>query len=192
MHSYRSGNRDSVFYIGQCYLCNTVVTDVVSEANGLGLSGTNAGGEDDLINSVYRDNMGGSCRTRSTANCLRFDRMPTPRGTNNKVDVPTKIPARLGWGEGIVPGGSVGNIVEKNLDVNHASYGIITTMLPDENIYPAKDNSVHNSTIAGTGTGDFVLSGGGTAYIVVLAALMVISGTIERSIPNAGKSEATR
>jgi hypothetical protein len=59
VHSYRSGNRDSVFYIGQCYLCNTVVTDVVSEANGLGLSGTNAGGEDDLINSVYRDNMGG-------------------------------------------------------------------------------------------------------------------------------------
>jgi hypothetical protein len=31
--SYGSGNRDSAFYIGQCYPCNAVVTDVVSEAN---------------------------------------------------------------------------------------------------------------------------------------------------------------
>jgi hypothetical protein len=116
--------------------------------------------------------------------------MPTPQGTSNKVDGPTKSLARLGWGEGIVPGGSVGSIVEKNLDVTR--YGIVTTMLPDKNIYQAKDNSVHNSTIAGTGTGDFVLSGGGAAYIVVFAALMVMSGTIERSIPNAGKNEATR
>jgi plastocyanin len=35
-YSYGSGNRDSAFYIGQCYPCNAVVTDVVSEANGLG------------------------------------------------------------------------------------------------------------------------------------------------------------
>jgi hypothetical protein len=58
-YSYGSGNRDSAFYIGQCYPCNAVVTDVVSEANGLGFSGTNAGGELYLINSVYQDNMGG-------------------------------------------------------------------------------------------------------------------------------------
>jgi hypothetical protein len=59
VHSYGSGNRDSASYIGQCCPCNTVVRDVVSEANGLGLSGANAEGEDDLINPVYRDNMGG-------------------------------------------------------------------------------------------------------------------------------------
>ena len=35
------------------------MTDVVSEANGLGSSETNAGGDLYLINSAYRDDMGG-------------------------------------------------------------------------------------------------------------------------------------
>jgi hypothetical protein len=43
------------------------VTDVVSEASGLGFSGTNAGGELYLINSVYRDNNNADAPTKGLA-----------------------------------------------------------------------------------------------------------------------------
>jgi hypothetical protein len=39
-------------------------------------------------------------------------------------------------------GSGVGNIAEMDLVVNDDRYGIVTTMLPDNNIYPAKDNIV--------------------------------------------------
>jgi plastocyanin len=126
-HSYGSGNRDSAFYIGQCYPCNAVVTDVVSEANGLGFSGTNAGGDLYLVNSVYRDNMGGI-----VPNSLDSELLPPQREAyiggnlvidNNNADSPTKGLARLAWGEGIVTGGGIGNVVEKNLVVNTTDTG---------------------------------------------------------------------
>ena len=41
-HSYASGSPDSGFYIGQCNPCHAVITDVVSEYNQLGYSGTNS------------------------------------------------------------------------------------------------------------------------------------------------------
>ena len=44
-HSYASGSPDAGFYIGQCYPCNAVIDDVISEYNGLGYSGTNSGGD---------------------------------------------------------------------------------------------------------------------------------------------------
>jgi len=166
-YSYGSGNRDSAFYIGQCYPCNAVVTDVVSEANGLGFSGTNAGGELYLINSVYQDNMGGI-----VPNSLDTELLPPQREAyiagnlvidNNNADAPTKGLARLAWGEGIVVGGGRGNVVEKNLVINHDRYGIVTTMLPDKNIYMATDNIVVNNTVAGTGLADFLLVGPLTA-----------------------------
>ena len=40
----RSGSPDSGFYIGQCNPCHAVITDVVSEYNQLGYSGTNSSG----------------------------------------------------------------------------------------------------------------------------------------------------
>ncbi len=55
-HSYASGSRDGGFYIGQCYECNAVMDDVVSEYNGLGYSGTNAGGDLYIVNSRFSNN----------------------------------------------------------------------------------------------------------------------------------------
>ena len=49
-HIYAAGSPDAGIYIGQCYPCDAVVTDVISEHNGLGYSGTNAGG-----NLVHRE-----------------------------------------------------------------------------------------------------------------------------------------
>lgn len=162
-HSYAEGNRDSGYYIGQCYPCNAVVENVTSVANGLGWSGTNAGGDLYLINSEWRDNMGGI-----VPNSLDSELLPPERETyiggnlvidNNNADAPTKGLATLAWGEGIVLGGGVGNLVEKNMVVNHDRFGIVASVLPDRNIWWAKENVIRDNTIAGAGLGDLALFG---------------------------------
>ncbi|HEY6687699.1 MAG TPA: hypothetical protein VI094_15965, partial [Propionibacteriaceae bacterium] len=50
-HSYASGSPDSGFYIGQCHPCDAVVDQVVAERNALGYSGTNAGGNLQIVRS---------------------------------------------------------------------------------------------------------------------------------------------
>ncbi len=164
-HVYASGNRDSGIYIGQCYPCNAVVTDSVSVENGLAYSGTNAGGDLYLINSRYENNMGGVA-----PNSLDSELYPPHRevyiggnlvitNNNNNADAPTKGFARLAWGEGIVLAGGEGDLVEKNLVVNHDRIGIVTNVLPDKNFWWASDNVVRNNTIAGTGIADLGLVG---------------------------------
>ena len=58
-HSYASGSPDAGFYIGGCQPCDAVITDVVSEWNGLGYSGTNAGGNLVIASSIWRHNRAG-------------------------------------------------------------------------------------------------------------------------------------
>ncbi len=58
-HSYASGSPDSGFYIGQCNPCHTVITDVVSEYNLLGYSGSNSSGDLLLVNSNWSHNRTG-------------------------------------------------------------------------------------------------------------------------------------
>jgi plastocyanin len=162
-HDYAEGNRDSGFYIGQCHPCNAVVEEVTSVANGLGWSGTNAGGDLYLVNSVWRDNMGGV-----VPNSLDSELLPPQREIyiggnlvldNNNADAPTKGLAPLAWGEGIVLGGGVGDVVEKNLVLNHKRYGIVASVLPDKNLWWAEDNVVMDNTIAGSGMADLALFG---------------------------------
>ncbi len=58
-NSLGSGSPDAGFYIGQCYPCDAVVDNVVAEYNGLGYSGTNAGGNLIISNSTFRNNRAG-------------------------------------------------------------------------------------------------------------------------------------
>src|SRR5690606_35530077 len=58
-HSYTSGSPDAGVYIGQCFPCDAVIDDVVSEFNGLGYSGTNSGGNLLIVNSTFRNNRAG-------------------------------------------------------------------------------------------------------------------------------------
>lgn len=162
-HVFASGNRDSGIYIGQCYPCNATVTDSISVENGLAYSGTNAGGDLYLINSYWADNMGGIA-----PNSLDSELYPPHREVyiggnlvinNNNADAPTKGLARLAWGEGIVLAGGEGDVVEKNLVVNHDRFGIVTNVLPDKNIWWASDNTVRGNTIVGTGLADLGLVG---------------------------------
>src|SRR5262249_22513444 len=52
-HDYASGSPDSGYYIGQCTECAALVTDVTSETNFLGYSGTNSTGVT-IVNSTFQ------------------------------------------------------------------------------------------------------------------------------------------
>ena len=58
-HSYAAGSPDAGVYIGQCYPCDAVIDDVHAEYNGLGYSGTNAGGNLLIVNSRFNNNRAG-------------------------------------------------------------------------------------------------------------------------------------
>ena len=74
-HAYASGSPDSGIYIGQCYPCHAIITDSLSENNGLGYSGTNAGGDLFIVNSEWRGNYAGI-----VPNTLDSEAYPPQRG----------------------------------------------------------------------------------------------------------------
>ncbi len=162
-HSYASGNVDSGFYVGQCFPCEAVLREVIAEGNGLAYSGTNAGGHLYLISSIWRDNMGGI-----VPNSLDSELEPPHRETtivgnmvidNSNADAPSKGFARLAYGNGIVLAGGVGDVVERNLVLNHLRAGIVATTMIDESIYFSQRARVAGNTVAGSGWGDLILVG---------------------------------
>src|SRR5207244_4380503 len=127
-HSYASGHPDSGFYIGQCYPCYAVIDHVVSENNALGYSGTNAGGDLRIVNSVWRRNMSGI-----VPNTLDTERLPPQRSVyiagnlvydNNNLSAPAKKAQYPAIGTGILLAGGIGNVVEHNVVDDHQNYGI--------------------------------------------------------------------
>src|SRR6266487_6452436 len=58
-HDLAEGQPDSGFYIGYCHPCNAIITNVISEDNALGYSGTNAGGNLVIRDSIWRNNIAG-------------------------------------------------------------------------------------------------------------------------------------
>jgi plastocyanin len=161
--SYASGNVDSGFYIGQCYPCRAIVRRVLSEGNALGFSGTNAGGDLYLIDSVWRDNMSGV-----VPNSLDSELEPPHRETtivgnlvmdNNNRDAPTKDFGRIAFGTGIVLAGGVGDVVERNLVLNHDRIGILATMFVDRSIYFSQRAVVRDNVVTGSGWADVALVG---------------------------------
>lgn len=127
-HSYTQGSKDAGIYIGQCYPCNAVVDDVISEHNGLGYSGTNSGGELYIVNSVFRNNRVGIVPNSGSYELCYPQRETTIVGNvvhdNNQDDTPAIDVALLAMGNGILVAGGIGNVIERNLVFNHARTGI--------------------------------------------------------------------
>ena len=136
---YASGHPDSGIYIGQCYPCNSLIYDNVIEGNALGYSGTNAGGHLYLYNNIWRNNMSGI-----VPNTLDSELNPPGRETtiisnlvidNNNYDAPTNRFGLVAKGMGIVVPGRVGDIIEKNIVINHDKYGIVASPMLDAKLY---------------------------------------------------------
>jgi plastocyanin len=157
-HSYASGHPDSGFYIGQCYPCHAVITDVLAERNGLGYSGTNAGGDLIIANSEWRLNMSGI-----VPNTLDSELYPPQRETtivgnwvhdNNNVEAPAKDIQYAALGTGILLAGGLSNVVAQNLVEGHDAYGIAAVPLLDRNFWITGGNRVEGNTVRGSGLAD--------------------------------------
>ncbi len=170
-HSWASGHPDSGFYIGQCFPCHAVITDIVAEGNAIGFSGTNAGGDLLIVNSEWRNNMGGI-----VPNTLDSERLAPQRGAtiagnwvhdNNNTDAPAK---RLLWptlGVGILVGGGRDNEISGNLVEDHVSYGIALLPNIDSNLWLTSGNRIEFNLVRRSGRADLALGapgGGGDCF----------------------------
>jgi hypothetical protein len=127
-HSYGGGSPDAGFYIGECFACDAVVDDVLSENNGLGYSGTNAGGNLLIINSIFRNNRAGIVPNSGSYELCYPQRQTTIVGnlvySNNQADTPAIDVAILAMGNGILSAGGVLNRIERNRVWDHDKTGI--------------------------------------------------------------------
>ncbi|MGZ4128996.1 MAG: right-handed parallel beta-helix repeat-containing protein [Actinomycetota bacterium] len=153
-HSYASGQPDSGFYIGECNPCDAVVTDVISERNALGWSGTNSSGVT-IKNSEFRLNALGI-----VPNSLNSEEDPPATGgliannyvhDNGKTNVPGTATFGSFYGGGIVLVGTVGTVVRDNVVRDNGLVGIIAVSYPDTNPgaqqWLAQGNHVENNTV---------------------------------------------
>jgi plastocyanin len=161
--SWASGSYDAGFYIGQCKPCDAVIDGVTAESNGLGYSGTNAGGNLHIVRSVWRHNVGGI-----VPNTLDTELLPPFKG----VDVVGNLvegngsrtaPARgLQWssfGNGIILAGGDDSRVERNLILNHLNHGVLVTPNTDRRFWISSGNRVRDNLVRGSGRADLALSG---------------------------------
>ena len=120
-HSYASGSPDAGVYIGQCFPCDSVIDDVISEHNGLGYSGTDSGGNLYIVNPTFRNNRAGIVPNSGSYELCYPERQTTIVGnivySNNQPDTPAIDVAILAMGNGILVPGGIGNVIERNLRV---------------------------------------------------------------------------
>ena len=183
-HDYAAGNPDSGFYIGQCHPCHAVITDVIAEDNAVGYSGTNAGGDLLIVNSEWRNNMGGIVPNTLDSEKLAPQRGATIAGNyvhdNNNADAPAKPLETVSLGIGIVIAGGLDNVVMGNVVEDHRAYGIAVFPIIDASLWlsggnQVRDNRVRRSGIADLAFGAFGNGGdcaGGNDYGSSLPALI--------------------
>src|SRR6202008_2128989 len=71
------------------------------------------------------------------------------------------------WGIGIVIGGGSDNLIEQNLVLDNATYGIAVLPNLDKNLWIARGNEVRDNTVRGSGRADLALgapAGGGNCF----------------------------
>jgi plastocyanin len=169
--SYASGHPDSGFYVGQCYPCHAVVTDVVAERNALGFSGTNAGGRLFVVNSEWRNNMSGVVPNTLDSEALAPQHDAVVAGNwihdNNNEDAPAFDLQYPSFGTGILVNGGRDNLVTQNLVEDHVNFGIALIASPDERIWVTEGNEIRGNLVRGSGDADLALgapAGGGDCF----------------------------
>jgi Right handed beta helix region len=135
-HIYASGSPDAGVYIGQCFPCDAVIDDVISEHNGLGYSGTNSGGNLLIVNSTFRYNRAGIVPNSGSYELCYPERDTTIVGNivhdNMQPDTPAIDVALLAMGNGILVAGGSRNTIERNLVYDHERVGIGLVPFPEE------------------------------------------------------------
>ncbi len=162
-HSYASGSPDAGFYIGGCQPCDAVITDVISEWNGLGYSGTNAGGNLVIANSIWRYNRAGIVPNSGSYEPEYPQDENTIVGNlvhdNNNGETPAIDIAVTAMGNGILIAGGINNTIERNRVEEHDVSGIAIITYPEsaEYVWEATGNVVRDNVVSGSGLGDLAM-----------------------------------
>ena len=165
-YSYASSNGDSGFYIGACFDCKSLIDYVHSENNGLGYSGTNAGGIV-IEDSEWNNNVAGI-----VPNTLPSED-DAPQGgkvgniitqnyvhDNQNASAPSTFsigPVGAPLGMGIEIAGGWNNQVIHNTVRNQSHYGITLHWLTE----PTIGNQIQFNDIQGSGDADIGWDGAG-------------------------------
>ncbi|HEY6541825.1 MAG TPA: right-handed parallel beta-helix repeat-containing protein, partial [Ktedonobacteraceae bacterium] len=161
-HSFAAGQPDSGFYIGACHPCHALITNVISEDNALGYSGTNAGGELVISDSLWRNNMAGI-----VPNTLDTEPGPPQNGItilnnlvedNNNYNAPSKTIQYSSLGNGIMLVGGINDRVEGNRVNGQQYYGILVIASFDTNFWEPGNNTIINNTVTNSGVADLALA----------------------------------
>ena len=145
-NSYGAGSPDAGFYIGQCYPCDALITDVLAEYNGLGYSGTNAGGNLLIVRSEWRKNRIGISPNSGTFEEEYPERATTIVGNvvhgNSNPATPSISIAQTAFGNGILLAGGLDNVVERNVVLGHDNLGIGIIPLPEKVLDPENPDAI--------------------------------------------------
>ncbi|HEY7468669.1 MAG TPA: right-handed parallel beta-helix repeat-containing protein [Acidimicrobiia bacterium] len=162
-HSYASGSPDAGFYIGQCDPCQAVITDSISEWNGLGYSGTNASSQLYIVDSVFRHNVAGIAPNTLDGELLPPFHDVTIAGNlvhdNGNVDAPALTFEWAAQGNGILLAGGGDSLVTHNRVLNHPQSGIALFPMLDSNFYMSYDHQIVGNVVEGSGLADLTLGG---------------------------------
>ena len=180
-HCYTSGSDDAGFYIGESQPAHAVIDDCVTEYNAMGYSGTNAGGNLVIKNSIWRENMvgivpntldsqEGAPQGHTEHGGIRVENNEIH--DNNRMDVPAAANAYAVYGSGVAIAGGQNNHIVGNTIENQDKYGIIVfpmitdtnpselpgrifrgfmPLLSDDSFYPPKHNAVEDNELSNSG-----------------------------------------
>jgi plastocyanin len=161
-HSYASGSPDAGFYVGACDPCDTVITDVLAEHNALGFSGTNAGGNLAIVNSEWRENLGGIVPNTLDSQPFAPQDDVVIAGNhvhhNDSTTVDAKEYGYVPFGMGIVIAGGRANRVVGNLVEDQGTYGISMIPSVDTNFWPSGGNEIRDNVVRRSGRADLALA----------------------------------
>jgi hypothetical protein len=161
-HDYASGMPDSGFYIGECFPCDALVSHVTAEGNGIGYSGTNAGGNLVIRDSIWAHNLVGMVPDSND-----YERNPPQRqatiahnliADNNNLGAPHYPLTTIASGTGIAVLGGTENLIMENTIEGHHSYGVLVVGSITEELYVPHGNTIVDNTIEDSGVADVALA----------------------------------
>jgi len=186
-HCYTSGSDDAGYYIGESQPAHAVITDCIAEYNAMGYSGTNAGGDLVIENSVWRNNMVGivpntldsqeGAPQGHRAGGIRID--GNEIYDNNNLDVPATPNGYAMYGSGVAIAGGQRNDVVDNTIRDQGKYGVLifpmitdtsaatlplrilkgyAPLVSDDHFYRPRDNAVMDNEVRGSGRVDLALA----------------------------------
>jgi Right handed beta helix region/Phospholipase_D-nuclease N-terminal len=160
-HDYAAGSPNG-FYIGACHPCNAVVTEVLAEDNGLGYSGTNAGGNLVIENSIWRENVVGIApNTEDSEPLAPQDGVTIIHNlveNNNNYYAPVEAEQLATIGTGIIIAGGSNDVIEDNRVNGEDYYGILVVANVDQNVWEPHGNMVKENVVTNSGIADLALA----------------------------------